>query len=94
MTNENQRALVGKVVSDRMQKTVTVLVERRVGHPVIGKKVTRSLKLHADVGEVSSLVCGDLVEIRECRRMSRTKSWRVTKVLQKVVSDFPSSLDV
>lgn len=81
-TEKNQRALVGRVVSDKMQKTVTVLVERRVKHPVIGKVITRSRKVHAHVegGEAGQ---GDLVEIQECRPISKTKAWRVTRVLEK-----------
>ena len=76
------RRLIGRVVSDRMQKTVTVLVERRVKDPLMGKTVTRSKKYHAhtDEGEVGA---GDLVEIIECRPLSKTKSWRVTRLLEK-----------
>jgi small subunit ribosomal protein S17 len=77
-----RRALVGRVVSDKMDKTVTVLVERRVKHPLYGKIVTRSAKYHAHVdnGMASD---GDLVEIEECRPISRTKTWRVTQVIEK-----------
>ena len=76
------RTLTGRVVSDRMQKTVTVLVQRRVKHPVVGKTITLSKKYHAHVegGEVHS---GDLVEIAECRPISRTKSWKVTRLIEK-----------
>lgn len=79
---KNQRTLVGRVVSDKMQKTVTVLVERRVKHPFVGKTVTRSKKYHAhvDSGEIR---LGDLVEIAECRPLSKTKSWTVTRLLEK-----------
>ncbi|MBC9073389.1 30S ribosomal protein S17 [Thauera sp. CAU 1555] len=77
-----RRALVGRVVSDKMQKTVTVLVERRVKHPLYGKIITRSAKYHADV-EVGGAAAGDLVEIEECRPISKTKSWKVTRVLEK-----------
>jgi len=76
------RTLVGRVVSDKMQKTVTVLVERRVRHPVMGKTVTRSKKYHAHVEE-GGIAQGDLVEIAECRPLSRTKSWRVTRLIEK-----------
>jgi small subunit ribosomal protein S17 len=79
---KNQRTLVGRVVSDKMQKTVTVLVERRVKHAVIGKTVTRSKKYHAHV-ETGEFRPGDLVEISECRPLSRTKAWRVTRLLEK-----------
>ena len=77
-----RRALVGRVVSDKMQKTVTVLVERRVKHPLYGKAITRSAKYHAHV-EDGVAAAGDLVEIEECRPISRTKTWRVAKVLEK-----------
>ena len=76
------RTLVGRVVSDKMQKTVTVLVERRVRHPVMGKTVTRSKKYHAHV-EDGGIAQGDLVEIAECRPISRTKSWKVTRLIEK-----------
>lgn len=76
------RTLVGRVVSDKMQKTVTVLIERRVRHPVIGKTITRSKKYHAHV-EDGGIAEGDLVEIAECRPISRTKSWKVTRLIEK-----------
>jgi small subunit ribosomal protein S17 len=78
----NQRKLVGRVVSDKMQKTVVVRVERRVKHPEMGKIVTRSSKYHAHVatGEFKE---GDLVEIAECRPISKTKSWTVTRLVEK-----------
>ncbi len=79
---KNKRTLVGRVVSDRMQKTVTVLVERRVKHPVIGKIVTRSKKYAAHV-ESGGFQTGDLVEIVECRPISRTKSWKVSRLVEK-----------
>lgn len=77
-----RRALVGRVVSDKMQKTVTVLVERRVKHPLYGKIITRSAKYHAHV-EDGAAAEGDLVEIEECRPISRSKTWRVTRVVEK-----------
>lgn len=78
----NKRTLSGRVVSDKMVKTVTVLVERRVKHPLYGKYVTRTKKYHAhdENGEFHE---GDLVEIEECRPISRTKAWRVIKLLEK-----------
>jgi small subunit ribosomal protein S17 len=79
---KNQRTLVGRVVSDKMQKTVTVLVERKVKHPRIGKIVTRSSKYHAH-SEANEFKQGDLVEIAECRPLSKTKAWKVTKLLEK-----------
>jgi len=79
---KNQRKLVGRVVSDKMQKTVVVLVERRVRHAEMGKTITRSSKYHAHVasGEFKE---GDLVEIAEGRPISKTKSWTVTRLVEK-----------
>ena len=79
---KNQRKLVGRVVSDKMQKTVTVRVERRVRDPMMGKIITRSKKYHAHA-ETNEFKEGDLVEIAECRPLSRTKSWRVTRLVEK-----------
>ena len=76
------RTLTGRVVSDRMQKTVTVLVQRRVKHPVVGKTITLSKKYHAHVEDGGGR-SGDLVEIAECRPLSRTKSWKVTRLIEK-----------
>ena len=75
------RTLVGKVVSNKMDKTVTVLVERRVKHPVYGKYVVKSNKYHAH-DESDALNEGDIVEISEGRPISRTKSWKVTRVVE------------
>ena len=79
---KNQRTLVGRVVSNKMQKTVVVLVERRVKHKAFGKIITRSSKYHAHVatGEFKQ---GDLVEIAECRPISKTKAWTVTRLVEK-----------
>jgi small subunit ribosomal protein S17 len=79
---KNQRKLVGRVVSDKMQKTVVVRVERRVRDTLMGKIITRSKKYHAHV-ETDEFKEGDLVEIAECRPISRTKSWRVTRLVEK-----------
>ena len=79
---KNQRKLLGRVVSDKMQKTVTVRVERRVRDPLMGKIITRSKKYHAHV-DTADFKEGDLVEIAECRPISRTKSWRVTRLVEK-----------
>ena len=65
-----------------MTKTVTVLVERKVKHPVIGKIMTRSSKYHAHA-ETNEYKEGDLVEIAECRPISKTKAWTVTRLLEK-----------
>ncbi len=79
---KNTRTLVGRVVSDKRNKTVTVLVERRVTHELYGKIVGRSRKYqaHDEKGEYHA---GDFVEIAEGRPISKTKSWVVTKLLQK-----------
>ena len=77
-----KRTLVGKVVSDKMDKTVTVLVERRVKHPLYGKIVMRSNKYHAH-DEGNQVKQGDTVEIQEGRPISKTKAWTVTRVLQE-----------
>lgn len=79
-TVKERRTLTGRVVSDKMQKTVTVLVERRVKHAVIGKILTRTQKYHAHVEGVEPK-SGDMVIIEECAPISKTKAWRVTQVL-------------
>ncbi len=76
------RTLTGRVVSDKMDKTVTVLVTRRVMHPLYGKIVTRSRKYHAH-DEKNECHEGDLVMIEECRPISRTKAWRVSQLVEK-----------
>jgi small subunit ribosomal protein S17 len=73
---------VGRVVSDKMNKTVTVLVERRVKHPLYGKVVTRSQKYHAH-DENNEYKEGDLVEIEACRKLAKTKAWRVKRLIEK-----------
>ena len=85
MSETNQkvhRTLVGRVVSDKMDKTVTVLVERRVKHPLYGKVIMRSKKYHAHVEGLEAHE-GDLVQIEECRPISRTKAWKVTQVVEQ-----------
>ena len=73
---------IGRVVSDKMDKTVTVLVERRVKHPLYGKVVTRSNKYHAH-DENNEFKAGDLVEIEACRKLAKTKAWRVKRLIEK-----------
>lgn len=75
-----KRILQGTVVSDKADKTVVVLVERRVRHPLYGKIVRRSKKYHAH-DEENAIQAGDVVRIEECRPISKSKSWRV---LEKV----------
>lgn len=76
------RALSGRVVSDKMDKTVTVLVERKVKHPLIGKVIVKSNKFHAH-DEKNECKEGDLVTITESRPISKTKTWVVSKVVTK-----------
>lgn len=76
------RTLSGRVVSDKMDKTITVLVERKVKHPLIGKVVVKSNKFHAH-DEKNECKEGDLVTITESRPMSKTKTWVVSKVVAK-----------
>ncbi len=80
--NKTKRTLTGVVVSDKMNKTVTVLVERRVMHPVLGKVVRRSKKYHAH-SENNEFKTGDTVLIEETRPLSKTKAWKVTQLLEK-----------
>ncbi len=77
-----KRTLTGTVVSDKMNKTVTVLVERKVKHPVLGKIVSVSKKYHAH-DENDEFHQGDVVMIEECRPIAKTKAWRVTKLVEK-----------
>ena len=81
-TNKTKRTLTGIITSDKMDKTVTVLVERRVMHPVLGKVVRRSKKYHAH-SENNEFKMGDTVMIEETRPVSKTKAWAVTKLLAK-----------
>ncbi len=78
----NKRTLTGRVVSDKMNKTVTVLVERRVKHELYGKVITRSKKYHAH-DEKNEFHEGDMVMIEECRPIAKTKAWQVTKLIEK-----------
>jgi small subunit ribosomal protein S17 len=75
----NTRTLAGRVTSNKMQKTVTVLIERKVKHPVYGKYVVQSRKYHAHTEEQFNE--GDLVEIQEGRPISKTKAWYVSRLL-------------
>ena len=79
-----KRTLIGKVVSDKREKTVTVLVERRVKHPIYDKIVIRSSKYHAH-DEKGEYKMGDLIEIAESRPISKSKNWVVTRLVEKAV---------
>ena len=85
LTEKVLRTLSGRVVSDKMDKTVTVLVERKVKHPLIGTVVRRSKKFHAH-DENNECHEGDLVVIEESRPISKTKTWRVSKIVEKAVA--------
>ena len=78
----NTRTVIGRVISDKMDKSITVLVERKVAHPIYGKYVKRSTKLHAH-DEQNECNMGDTVSIEECRPISKSKTWRLVKVLEK-----------
>lgn len=76
------RTVTGRVASDKMNKTITVVVERMVRHPVYGKYVRRSTKIHAH-DELNECRQGDLVAVQHCRPLAKTKSWRLVKVLER-----------
>jgi small subunit ribosomal protein S17 len=80
--NKTPRTVEGRVVSNKMDKTVTVLVERNVKHELYGKYLRRSTKLHAH-DEDNSCQEGDLVRVVECRPLSKTKTWRVVEVVSR-----------
>jgi small subunit ribosomal protein S17 len=86
--NENnpKRTLTGTVVSDKMDKTVTVLIERKIKHPLLGKIVRVSKKYHAH-DETNECNQGDVVVIEECRPLSKTKTWRVSKLVEKALAN-------
>ena len=81
---KNTRTLVGKVVSDKRAKTITVLIERRTKHELYGKIVARSSKYHAH-DENDEYKMGDVVEISETRPISKTKAWAVTRLVEKAI---------
>ena len=81
-TDKVKRTKTGRVVSNKANKTVTVLLERQVKHPLYGKYIKRSTKVHAH-DEENSCGEGDLVTISECRPFSKTKSWRVVEILER-----------
>ena len=81
---KNTRTLVGKVVSDKRSKTITVLIERRTKHELYGKIVARSSKYHAH-DENNEFKMGDVVEISETRPISKTKAWVVTRLVEKAL---------
>ncbi|ADC63271.1 30S ribosomal protein S17 [Allochromatium vinosum] len=86
MSDENEiktnRTLEGRVSSSAMDKTITVVIERRVKHPLYGKFMRRSTKIHAH-DETNSCNVGDLVRVEQCRPLSKTKTWRLIEILEK-----------
>lgn len=80
-----KRTLIGKVVSDKRTKTVTVLVERRVKHELYGKIVAKTSKYHAH-DEKGEYKLGDIIEITESRPISKTKNWVVTRLVEKAAA--------
>lgn len=81
-TESIQRTLQGKVVSDKMDKSITVLIERQVKHPIYGKFIKRSTKIHAH-DEANECNMGDVVKVVECRPMSKTKSFKLVEIVEK-----------
>ncbi|MDB6060008.1 MAG: ribosomal protein [Verrucomicrobiaceae bacterium] len=79
------RTVTGKVVSDKMNKTITVLIERRVKHPMYGKYLTRSSKLHAH-DEKNECKIGDVVTVYETRPLSKTKTWTLLRIEEHAVA--------
>ncbi|MDA1107088.1 MAG: 30S ribosomal protein S17 [Gammaproteobacteria bacterium] len=80
------RTVTGRVISSKMDKSITLLVDRTVPHPMYGKYVRRTTKLHAH-DEKNVCKEGDLVSVEQCRPLSKTKSWRLVKVLEKAVAE-------
>ncbi|CAI3791333.1 30S ribosomal protein S17 [Rheinheimera sp. MM224] len=81
MSEINTRTLQGKVISNKMDKSITVAIERHVKHPIYGKFITRTTKLHVH-DEANQCKEGDIVTIRECRPLSKTKSWTLVSVVE------------
>jgi small subunit ribosomal protein S17 len=84
-TKSSKRTLIGRVVSDKMEKTVTVLVERRVKHAMYDKIIVRSSKYHAQ-NDNNEAKLGDMVEIQESRPLSKTKAWVVSRLVKRAVA--------
>jgi small subunit ribosomal protein S17 len=78
----SNRTLQGRVISDKMDKTITVLVERQVQHPIYGKFIRRSTTVHAH-DENNECRAGDMVVVEQCRPLSKTKTWRLVKVVER-----------
>ncbi len=81
-----ERTVTGRVVSDKMDKTITVSIERRLTHPLYGKIIRRSSKVHAHDANNECRI-GDTVELSQCRPMSKSKSWILVKVVKSAAVD-------
>lgn len=84
MTEQSTRTVQGRVVSNKMDKTITIAVERKVKHPIYGKFIKRTTKLHAH-DETNQCNEGDVVTVRECRPLSKSKNWTLVDVVVKAV---------
>jgi small subunit ribosomal protein S17 len=82
MTEQTSRTVQGRVVSNKMEKSITVAVERKVKHPIYGKFIKRTTKLHAH-DETNQCNEGDVVTLRECRPLSKSKNWTLVEVITK-----------
>jgi len=80
---EKRRTLIGTVLSNKMDKTITILIERKIKHPLYGKYIKRSTKLHVH-DEDNSCSEGDIVEVTSCKPLSKTKTWNLVNILEKV----------
>ncbi len=83
LTNQKKRLILGKVISDKMNKTITVLVEQKVKHPLYGKFIKRSLKLYAH-DETNQCKIGDVVSIIQSRPLSKMKRWSLHQILERI----------
>ncbi|QCI20637.1 30S ribosomal protein S17 [Buchnera aphidicola (Brachycaudus cardui)] len=81
---ENIRTLQGRVISDKMQKSAVVAIERVIKHAIYGKFIKRTTKLHIH-DEKNECTVGDLIEIRESRPISKTKSWVLVRIIEKTI---------
>jgi small subunit ribosomal protein S17 len=82
--DKSARTVTGRVVSNKMDKSITVLIERKVAHPIYGKFVKRSTKIHAH-DENNECQEGDTVTVAECRPLSKTKTWNLVEVVERAV---------
>ncbi|AFP85599.1 30S ribosomal protein S17 [secondary endosymbiont of Heteropsylla cubana] len=83
--NEKMRTLQGRVISDKMEKSIVVAIERFVKHPMYGKFIKRTTKLHVHDKKNEAKI-NDIIKIKECRPISKTKSWTLVYIVEKAVS--------